>query len=164
MSCLACKKVDKEKGKCYWDDDLSPIIDKILDADTLIIGSPNYLGESTSGFRALYERLIFCVLSYDGEPTYYKGKLNIALFYTMNAPREYYEAHMRSNYEPIENIMANLLNANVVSYAACNTLQVNDYSKFNMGMFDEENKRQSRENQFPIDLEEAFKIGAELSK
>ena len=28
-------------------------------ADGLIIGTPNYLGEATAAFRALYERLIF---------------------------------------------------------------------------------------------------------
>ena len=90
MSCLACKRANKEKGICYYKDDLTPIIDKILEADTLLLGAPNYLGDVASGFRALYERLIFCVLSYDGGPSYYKGKLNIGLFYTMNAPKEYY--------------------------------------------------------------------------
>ena len=29
MSCLICKKVDKERCKCYWKDELSPLIERI---------------------------------------------------------------------------------------------------------------------------------------
>ena len=50
------------------------------------------------------------------------------------------------------------------TYAACDTLQVKDYSKYNMGMFNEEHKKQVREKQFPVDLEEAYKMGVELSR
>ena len=39
MICSICKKKNKESFKCYWKDDLSPIIEKILNADTLLIGS-----------------------------------------------------------------------------------------------------------------------------
>lgn len=164
MSCLACKRANKEKGICYYKDDLTPIFDKILEADTLLLGAPNYLGDVASGFRALYERLIFCVLSYDGGPSYYKGKLNIGLFYTMNAPKEYYDNFNKPTFDNYKNTFANFFNGKVIDYPVFNTLQVNDYSKFNIAMFDEENKKESREKQFPIDLEEAFKIGAELSK
>ena len=87
-SCLACKRKDAERNKCYWKDDLTPIVDRILSADNLIIGSPIYFGEPTAHFRALFERLLFCVLSYDGGEQYYQGKLNVGLVYTMNAPKE----------------------------------------------------------------------------
>jgi len=58
----------------------------------------------------------------------------------------------------------NFLNGEVEIYPSCNTLQVNDYSKYNMGMFNEEDKIKYNENQFPIDMEEAFKMGANLSR
>ena len=38
-SCLACKRKDAERCKCFWKDDLSPVIDRIFAADALIIGS-----------------------------------------------------------------------------------------------------------------------------
>ena len=41
-SCLACKLKSKEKCKCYWRDNLSPVIERILAADTLLIGTPIY--------------------------------------------------------------------------------------------------------------------------
>ena len=60
-SCLACKAEGSYKNKCFWKDDLSPLIDRILSSDSVIIGTPIYFGEPTSGFRALIERLLFCV-------------------------------------------------------------------------------------------------------
>lgn len=58
-----------KKCKC-WNDELSPLIERILDADCLFIGTPIYFGEPTSHFRALMERLCFCVLSCDGDENY----------------------------------------------------------------------------------------------
>ena len=55
------------------------------------------------------------------------------------------------------------LNGSVEAYACCDTLQVADYSKYNMAGFDEAHKRAMREKQFPVDLEKAFEMGARLS-
>lgn len=163
MSCLICKKEGKERCKCYWKDDISPLIEKILDADNLIIGSPIYLSEPTSHYRALLERLIFCILSYDNHSSYYEGKVNVALFYTMNAPKDYYETMMKQYLESSAQVF-HMLNGEVEIYPVFNTLQVNDYSKYSMAAFDEKNKKLNHEKQFHIDLETAFKIGARLSK
>lgn len=163
MSCLICKKMGKEHCKCYWNDDMSPLIERILDADNLIIGSPIYLSEPTSHYRALLERLIFCILSYDNHSSYYEGKVNVALFYTMNAPKDYYETMMKQYLESSAQVF-NMLNGEVEIYPVFNTLQVNDYSKYSMAAFDEKNKKLNHEKQFPIDLETAFEIGARLSK
>ena len=69
-SCLACKRKDAKRCKCFWKDDLSPVIDRIFAADTLIIGSPIYLGDITSQVHGLIERLRFCTLSYDNYSNY----------------------------------------------------------------------------------------------
>lgn len=162
-SCLVCKSKKKDEKKCYLKDDLSPIIEKILEADTLLIGSPIYFSQVTSHFRALMERLIFCVLSYDDYTTYYEGKLNVGLFYTMNAPEEIYKTSYEEDLKENENLFK-LLNAEVITYPVFNTLQVKDYSKYRMGAFSEKDKKEFNKNQFPKDLKEAFKIGANLSK
>ncbi|MBQ9015997.1 MAG: flavodoxin family protein [Firmicutes bacterium] len=44
ISCFGCKK-EKFKGHCICRDGLTPVLDAIREADGLIIGSPNYLGE-----------------------------------------------------------------------------------------------------------------------
>ena len=162
-SCLVCKLKDKPKAKCYWNDELSPLIEKILEADTLLIGSPIYFGEPTSEFRALIERLIFCLMSYDDGSSYYTGKVNVGIFYTMNAPFSYYKESMEASLSSIE-FLFSFLNGEVRSYPVCDTLQVADYSKYNMAGFSQEAKEKQLILQYPKDIENAFKIGAELSK
>ena len=46
-SCMACKRKGAERCKCFWKDDLSPVIDRIFAADALFVGSPIYLGDIT---------------------------------------------------------------------------------------------------------------------
>lgn len=162
-SCMACKRKDGERCKCFWKDDLSPVIDRIFQADSLIIGSPIYLGDITSQVHALIERLHFCALSYDDYSNYFKGKVNVGIFLTMNAPKAYFEQSYLGKAKEVEQIFR-ALNGNVEVYAACDTLQVNDYSKFNMAGFSEEHKKEMREKQFPVDLEEAFRLGERLAR
>ncbi len=162
-SCMACKRKDGERCKCFWKDDLSPVIDRIFQADSLIIGSPIYLGDITSQVHALIERLHFCALSYDDYSNYFKGKVNVGIILTMNAPKAYFEQSYLEKAKEVEQIFR-ALNGNVEVYAACDTLQVNDYSKFNMTGFSEEHKKEMREKQFPVDLEEAFRLGERLAR
>lgn len=161
--CLVCKLKDKPKGKCYYNDEASPLIEKILEADTLLIGSPIYFGEPTSEFRALLERLIFCLMSYDDGSSYYTAKVNVGIFYTMNAPLQFYEESMKDSLSSIE-FLFSYLNGEVISYPVCDTLQVGDYSKYNMAGFSQELKEKQLVLQYPKDIERAFEIGAELSK
>ena len=161
-SCLICKLKGKERCKCYWKDDLSPVIDRIFAADTLIIGSPIYLGDITSQVHALIERLHFCALSYDDYSNYFKGKINVGIILTMNAPYDIYEKWYGAKALELKNIFS-ALNGNVVIYPCCDTLQVKDYSKFNMGGFNEEHKKMMRETAFPKDLENAYQMGLKLN-
>ena len=164
-SCLACKRKDAERNKCYWKDDLSPLVSRILAADAVIIGSPIYFGQPTASFRALWERLAFPVLSYDGgEISYYDGKLNVGFIWTMNATGDYFENGIKPSLAVTESTAPMFFHGKVKSYAALDTLQVKDYSKFSMGAFDEEAKKKHREEQFPADLAACFKMGAELSR
>lgn len=52
----------------------------------------------------------------------------------------------------------------VRSYASLDTQQVKDYSKFSMRAFDAEAKYARHDAQFPLDLQEAYKMGEELSR
>ena len=146
-SCLICKRKDKTKGKCYWKDDLTPLIEKIFDSDALIIGSPIYFGQPTSEFRALVERLIFCIMSYDDGSSYYTGKVNVGIFYTMNAPLEFYEQSMKDSLSSTE-FLFSFLNGEVISYPVCDTLQVHKYSEYNMAGFSQEAKEKQLILQF----------------
>ncbi|MCR5791935.1 MAG: flavodoxin family protein [Lachnospiraceae bacterium] len=162
-SCMACKRKDAQRCKCFWKDDLSPVIERIFEADALIIGSPIYLGDITSQVHALIERLHFCALSYDDYSNYFAGKVNVGIILTMNAPKAYYEQGYKSKADEIRQIFK-ALNGDVEVYPCCDTLQVTDYSKFSMGAFSESHKKEMRETRFPADLENAFQMGARLAQ
>ena len=89
--CMLCKRKGVERCHCYWKDVLSPIIDKIFHADVLLIGTAIYLGRPTSRYFELLERLHFCSLSYDDYSNYFNGKVNVGLFVSMNATKEFYD-------------------------------------------------------------------------
>lgn len=162
-SCLACKLKDGKHPGCAWKDDLSPLIERILEADALIIGTPIYWGEPTAQFRALMERLVFCTLPYEAG-TYFQGKVDVGFIYTMNAGEGYYEQNLRPYLTNVENLFRMGLHGEVKSYASCDTLQVKDYSRYDMAYFSEEDKRRHREDQFPTDQAECFKLGAEMGR
>ena len=162
-SCLACKLKDGRRNHCFWKDDLSPIIDKIFESDALIVGSPIYQGHITSQIQALMERVHFVTLSYDDYHNYNDKKINVGVILTMNAPKEFYEKHYA---EKIKNDLGLLhnLNGEMKIIGAFDTLQVNDYSRYNMASFNEEHKKEVNANRFPIDLKNAFEFGASILK
>lgn len=162
-NCLACKLKNGKHPGCAWKDDLSPLIDRILESDALIIGSPIYWGEPTAHFRAVMERLVFCTMPYEAG-TYFEGTVNTGFIYTANAGSGYFEANLRPYLAGVENLFKMGLHGKTASYAACDTLQVKDYSKYDMGFFSEEAKKAHRETQFPKDLEAAYKLGAEITR
>lgn len=161
-SCMACKRKEAERCRCFWKDDLSPVIDRIFAADALFIGSPIYLGDITSQVHALIERLHFCALSYDDYANYFKGKVNVGIILTMNAPLSYFNEAYRQKADELVSIFSSL-NGTVELYPACDTLQVQDYSRYSMAGFNEEHKQEMRKEQFPRDLEKAFQMGAKLA-
>ena len=160
-SCMLCKRKGAQRCRCYWKDDLSPIIDKVFKADVLLIGTAIYLGRPTSRYFEILERLHFCSLSYDDYSNYFTGRVNVGLFVSMNASKEFYDKLYKDAFEGYARELQ-MLNGEVCLYPCHDTLQVADYSKYNMASFDEEKKKLSREKNFPRDLENAYQIGQRL--
>ena len=160
-SCLACKRKGMKRCHCYWKDDLSPLLDRIFEADALIIGCPVYFGDITASLQALLERLQFCCMSYDDYSNYFTGHVKTGVILTMNAPESMYEAWYR---EAFTKRLRGLgyLNGGTQILPSCDTLQVDDYSKYNMGSFNESHKRRVHQTEFPRDLEKAYSFGKQL--
>jgi len=161
-SCMACKRKGAEPAKCFWKDDLTPLLDKILAADAVFFGVPIYFGEITSQMHALLERLSFILMTYDDyTKKLFHGKVNCGCFYTMNVQREGYEKmyadRMRQSFQVLQK-----LNGQIMEYACCDTWQFHDYAKFQTASLDVERKRKTREEQFPKDLAAAYQIGQKL--
>ncbi len=164
ISCFGCK-LPEHQGECIYKDGLAPVLQAIREADGLIIGTPNYLGDVSAGFRALYERLIFQSLSYKTEPRSYNKHLIPVLFImTSNCAEEYYSQigydKMLENYK---NTLSGMVGPTKVMVCG-NTLQVNDYDKYNWTMFDPEAKKARRETVFPTEKQKAFELGVEMVK
>ena len=164
VSCFGCK-LPQNLGVCVYKDGLSPVLEDIRTADGLIIGTPNYLGDVSAAFRALYERLIFQSLTYKIEPRSYNEHMIPVLFImTSNASEEFYDKigydRMIDGYR---NMLSNMVGPTKVMVYG-NTLQVNDYDKYNWTMFDPEEKKKRHDSQFTIQKEKAFSLGAEMIK
>lgn len=160
---MLCKRKDAERCRCYWKDDLSPVSQKVFAADTLLIGTPIYLGRPTSQYFAFLERLRFSALSYDDYSNYFKRKVNVVMFVTMNATQEFYEKMYKERFEEYAHEFSRL-NGEVCLYPCFNTLQVEDYSKFNMSSFDERLKKKAHDELFPADLQNAYNLGLQFSR
>ncbi|WP_198031379.1 hypothetical protein [Jeotgalibaca sp. PTS2502] len=81
----------------------------------------------------------------------------------MNATKEFYEKLYKEQLETYANELK-ALNGEVYLYPVYNTLQVKDYSKFDMSGFNENEKKSVHEMCFPTDLKGAYELGARLSQ
>ncbi|HHX61710.1 MAG TPA: flavodoxin family protein [Epulopiscium sp.] len=161
-SCFGCKRKGMESSHCIVKDELTPILKEVFEADAVILGSPIYFGSITGQMLSFLERLEFPLLSYDDyNRRLFDGKINVAFFYTMNAPEEYYKNMMEQSLQSHPEILKRLGGC-VEVYASCDTYQFRDYSKYHSGIFDETHKRKVRETQFPKDMEAAYEIGRKL--
>lgn len=162
ISCFGCK-LPPNFGKCIYQDALAPVLEEIRQADGLILGTPNYLGDVTAGFRALYERLIFQYITYKKEPMSYSDRhIPVLFIMTSNAPEEFYTPEGYGKVISVyQNTLGNFIGPTKVMVAG-NTLQVKDYSKYNWTMFDPEAKVAHHEAVFPEEKRRAFALGAEM--
>lgn len=164
ISCFGCK-LPGHLGVCVCRDGLTEVLEEIRHADGLIIGTPNYLGDVSAAFRSLYERLIFQSLSYKTEPGSYNEHLIPVLFImTSNCAEEFYDKigydKMLENYK---NTLGRMVGPATVMVCG-DTLQVDDYGKYNWTMFDPEAKKARHETVFPEELKKAFLLGSEMAK
>ncbi len=159
VSCFGCKK-EKHKGHCVCRDGLTPVLDAIRESDGLIIGSPNYLGEMTASFRALYERLIFQSLTYNRDtPCCSLRSVPVLLIMTSNAPDTAYLPLLR-NYQQTLNRFVGPTEILVSG----DTLQLKDYGRTDWpwSIFDPEEKQKRHETVFPGECKKAFGMGTRL--
>lgn len=159
-SCLHCKKKEgKYYGTCPIKDDLFELLPKLWGSDAIIFGSPIYFGDVSGQMRAFMERLLFPQLVYGGE-SLSKPK-HTAFIYNMNVSEEISNENYNHLYDNIERFLEYIFKIKPYSFKVYDTYQFKDYSLYQHN-FDEESKRKQLEEQFPKDLEEAYKIGIQL--
>jgi multimeric flavodoxin WrbA len=162
MSCLGCHlKKNRYNIHCLYKDELNDILNKCLEADVIVIGSPIYYGFVTGDVRAFMERLMFpldtYILEEDGtRPVKTPKVIPTALIYTMNAA-ENNKKTLHINERELKRIFGYS-----ETYYAYDTCQFKNYDLYDASLFNKEHKQEQLEKQFPIDLKNCFDLGIKL--
>lgn len=163
-SCFVCMTKNRF-DTCAIKDGLTETLGKIREADGLILGSPNYFGRPTAGFRALYERLCFQHLTYDlSKFSSNERSIPVLFIMTSNAPVESYadngyDAMIEEHVRTLQTFIGP-----VTTFVSGNTLQTDHYDRFNWTLFDVEAKQKRHDEVFPQELAQARQIAAKLFK
>ena len=165
LSCFYCKRKDKEHGVCIVKDDLTPVLEKVKQADGVLFGSPIYFMNLTSGMQAFLERLLFSNYIYSREiPSVLGKKLPSAFMYTMNVTVEHAkEYHLQDSLAPYETFATNILGTVPHKLCAFNTLQFKDYSQYESSVFSEADKKAYYQKHHAEEMQQAFDLGKQLT-
>lgn len=165
VSCFAChRKGTALCGTCALKDELTPVLEKAMNSDILILGSPIYLGDVTSIMRGFLERIVFMNHTYDNPSlSTFSGSKPGAFIYTMGMPDPMAEHKYSKVFETNTNLLRRF-NGRVEQLVVTDTYQFDDYSKYATSMIDLEQKIRSKDKQFPIACEKAFTMGKELAR
>ncbi len=164
VSCMACKlQKEPRPCRCIQRDDLSPVLDRLHEADGVILGSPIYFSEVTGEMRSFFERFLFQYLNYDDYTKPLSPSKRSAWIFTMNCPESLFDQMgYRALFQRYEEWMR-LYFGRCETLVCSDTLQVKDYSRYHLGRFDAEAKRLRHETVFPQDCQMAFELGARLA-
>lgn len=163
-SCFYCKLKSKEHGTCAMKDDLSPVLEKVKNADAIIFGTPVYFFNFSAGMIAFIERLFFSNYIYSEEiPTVFPKKLPGAFFYTMNMTENHFKQfNLGEKFGVYEGTAEKILQVKPQILCAYNTVQFKDYSKYESSIFNAEEKFAYKEKNFDELCKQAFEIGKNL--
>jgi multimeric flavodoxin WrbA len=164
-SCFACRlKGGKSYGRCAQRDEITPVLDRIEEADALVLGSPIYLATITGEMKSFFERATYPYLVYDANrSSLFPKKLATGFIYTLGADESrmkdmYIDKHIQVN----EMIMGRIF-GQAESLIVTDTYQFDDYAKY-VTSHNEEAKALRRKEVFPLDCQKAFDMGVRLVK
>jgi multimeric flavodoxin WrbA len=167
ISCFACKKLGgKSYGKCAVNDELKMVLDKVEEADALIIGSPVYFGMVTGETRSFLERLMFQYLVYDSSYSNLNTKkIPVGIIYTMNVSEAYLDTvgYPQTFMATVENPLKRIFGETHTLFAT-DTYQFEDYTRYETSAFNAEEKRVRRMEVFPEDCKKAFEMGSNFTE
>jgi len=163
--CLECKKkYGNSAAKCVTMDGLKPVLEKIESCGALILGSPIYIGDVTGMMRSFMERLLFQYSSYEEDRIpCFSRRIQTAFFYTMNARETAFQKLGYANiFKNNASVLEIILGPSRV-LVSTETYQIENYSKYKMSRFNEEERLRRRKEIFPLDCQKAYEIGAEMA-
>jgi multimeric flavodoxin WrbA len=164
QGCLSCKLIGTPQySHCVLKDDLTKYLDTFPTYDVVAFATPIYFMAESAAMRCCLERILFQYLDYDEVRSKYPGKAKIAYLATMNIDQTWLDGMMKAGCAmSYTQDFLKMIFGNCTPLYATDTWQVPDYAKYHITMFDEAKKRARHETQFPIDLQNAFDLGAKL--
>ena len=167
ISCFACKlKNGKFHGMCAQNDPLKPVLEKLRHADAVIMGSPIYFYNISSGMQAFLERFLFPYDTYGREqPTSYPKSIPTGCIYTMNMTEQAMQrAHIDENLKAGQFFIEEILGQTPQILYSYNTYQFPDYSKYDSSKFSEPDKAKWKAEVFPLDCTRAYELGKRIAE
>ena len=163
VSCLACKlQKEPRPNRCVLRDDLTAVLDRVHEADAVILGSPIYFSEVTGEMRSFFERFLFQYLNYDDYTKPLSPRKRIGLVFTMNCPESLFEEFDYDKlFQRYDGWMKRFF-GHCETLLATDTLQAKDYSRYHLGCWDADAKHQRHETVFPQDCQKAYELGVKL--
>ena len=163
-ACLACKLIKNEKNVlCAMKDSITELLKEMSEADAIIFGSPIYFGDVTAYTRAIIERFAYPYFQYSKEhSSKCEGVKKTAFIYTMNVQEE---GMLERNYPHVFNTIDSFMKrifGHSAYISVCNTMPMKDFSPYIHDYFDVDAKKKALEEQFPVDLQKAYDMGASL--
>ena len=161
ISCFACKKLNRKKdGVCAIKDDLTYVLDRVREADALIIGTPVYWHAESAATRAFLERLCFPYYKYskNGE-SLFPRHIQTALIYTMNVSEDIVKTSGYDRHFALTRMSLEMIFGKCELLLSTDTLQYDDYDKYESEAFDVEAKFRRRAEIFPEECKHAFELG-----
>lgn len=166
VSCFSCKRIGSPSyGRCAYVDGLTPVLEKIEQVDALLLGSPVYLGAATGEMRSFLERLLYPYIVHDGKcSTLVKRAIPTVALYTMNVAEDQIEPRGYERYfQVMERLLGIVFGKPSETLCVTDTYQFDDYAKYVSAQFDPVAKARRRAEQFPLDCQKAFDLGARLA-
>lgn len=161
QSCFACKlRGSKRYGRCSLNDELTPVLTAVSEADCIVVASPIYLMDVNSSAKAFLERLCFSLGSYEaGYRSLATKQVDVVTIYTMNTTKEFAPVKAMDN---VDMFLGHIFSPphRLCSY---DTYQFSDYSKYVVDVFNEAEKAKQKESEFPKDLQKANTLGADIA-
>lgn len=164
VSCMTCKlKNGKSLGRCAMKDDLTEVLERVHEADAVVLGSPIYFSDVTGEMRSFLERFLFQYLNYDDFNKPLSTPKKTALVFTMNVSESKLDEYNYNGlFQRHENLMK-IFFKDCATLLSTDTLQVKDYGKYHLASFDGKEKLLRRETVFPKDCRKAFELGVKLA-
>ncbi len=161
LCCLSCKNPNGNSyGKCAIKDELTPVFEKIVEADAVIIGSPIYCGSITGAAKSFFERL---TIPYISSGSFKKVTYTGFIFTMGTIDRKIKEAGYDLYFKNIENL-TNVRSSAVEALYITDTNPLRDNYKPHSADGNIEDSVKKRKIEFLMDCQKAFDLGAKFAE